>query len=66
MCGCRVIGPQGCSTDNAYFWRDEHGKLDCGLLDWGGFCINNMARKLWAPFEMIKDHIDTLLSLLLL
>ena len=70
-----MIGYQGCSIDNAYLWRDEHGKLDCGLLDWGGFCINNMARnlarKLWnaiscSPFEMIKDHIDTLLSVLLL
>ena len=22
--------------DNAFFWRDEEGALDCGLLDWGG------------------------------
>lgn len=24
-------------TDNAFFWRDEDGNLDSGLLDWGGF-----------------------------
>ena len=65
-----MIGHQGCSIDNAYLWRDEHGKLDCGLLDWGGFCINNMARKLWAaiafsPFEMIREHTDTLIDVLM-
>mmetsp|Transcript_87776 Transcript_87776/g.272830 ORF Transcript_87776/g.272830 Transcript_87776/m.272830 type:complete len:484 (+) Transcript_87776:198-1649(+) len=27
----------GCTTDNAFFWRDEYGHLDCGLLDWGAF-----------------------------
>eukprot|EP00405_Crypthecodinium_cohnii_P034244 CAMPEP_0206531832 /NCGR_PEP_ID=MMETSP0325_2-20121206/3995_1 /ASSEMBLY_ACC=CAM_ASM_000347 /TAXON_ID=2866 /ORGANISM="Crypthecodinium cohnii, Strain Seligo" /LENGTH=635 /DNA_ID=CAMNT_0054028141 /DNA_START=33 /DNA_END=1941 /DNA_ORIENTATION=- len=24
-------------ADNAYFWRDEHGDLDCGIFDWCGF-----------------------------
>mmetsp|Transcript_95623 Transcript_95623/g.214081 ORF Transcript_95623/g.214081 Transcript_95623/m.214081 type:complete len:727 (+) Transcript_95623:113-2293(+) len=24
-------------ADNAYFWRDEYGDLDCGCLDWGAF-----------------------------
>lgn len=32
-------------ADNAFFWRDEYGKLDCGVIDWGGF-----AR---APFCML-------------
>jgi len=22
--------------DNAWFWHDEYGDLDCGILDWGG------------------------------
>lgn len=31
-------------ADNAWFWRDEYGNLDCGVLDWGGaqrvpFCV---------------------------
>ncbi|CAE7882202.1 CPK2, partial [Symbiodinium microadriaticum] len=25
------------NVDNAYFWRDDQGQLDCGVLDWGGF-----------------------------
>lgn len=24
-------------ADNAFFWRDEHGLLQNGVLDWGGF-----------------------------
>ena len=56
--------------DIAYSGRAEHGKLDCGLFDWGGFCINNMARKLWAaiafsPSEMIREHTDTLIDVLM-
>mmetsp|Transcript_103211 Transcript_103211/g.301029 ORF Transcript_103211/g.301029 Transcript_103211/m.301029 type:complete len:647 (+) Transcript_103211:31-1971(+) len=27
----------GCTTDNAFFWRDECGHLDCGFFDWGAF-----------------------------
>ena len=25
------------NIDNAYWWRDEQGKLDAGLIDWSGF-----------------------------
>jgi len=24
-------------ADNAFFWRDEYGDLECGVLDWGSF-----------------------------
>lgn len=24
-------------SDNAFFWRDESGDMDCGVLDWAGF-----------------------------
>lgn len=27
---------QNLHIDNAFFWRDEAGLQDCGLLDWGG------------------------------
>merc|ERR1712129_558519 len=27
-------------ADNAWFWSDEHGNLDCGVFDWCGFNRN--------------------------
>merc|ERR1719188_1169244 len=28
-------------SDNAYFWRDENGELDCGVFDFGGLSRGN-------------------------
>ena len=25
------------NIDNAYWWRDDKGVLDAGLIDWSGF-----------------------------
>ena len=31
------------NVDNAWFWRDSSGKLQCGMLDWGGVSQMNIA-----------------------
>jgi hypothetical protein len=35
------------NIDNAWFWRDEAGVLQCGLLDWGHANQMNVAFALW-------------------
>mmetsp|Transcript_88564 Transcript_88564/g.251045 ORF Transcript_88564/g.251045 Transcript_88564/m.251045 type:complete len:597 (-) Transcript_88564:123-1913(-) len=33
-----------CQVDNAFFWVDDHGRTDCGLLDFGGmFKLSHLA-----------------------
>eukprot|EP00913_Durusdinium_trenchii_P008714 g8185.t1 len=51
------------NVDNAYYWRDEAGKLLCGVLDWGGFGASCLGHKLWwyfncSEFEMLKERTD--------
>jgi len=50
---------QNLNVDNAYFWKDENGKLDCGVLDFGGFGRNCIGHAVWwvlmaADFDIIK------------
>src|SRR3546814_9804042 len=33
--------------DNAWFWRDADGTLQCGLMDWGRVRQLNLAYPLW-------------------
>ena len=52
--------------DNAWFWRDEAGDLQCGLLDWGHVNQMNVAFSLWgclcgADQEIWDDHFEQLL-----
>lgn len=48
-------------ADNAYFWRDEYGDMDCGVLDWGGFqrspfCMNFLGRMVFSlTFRFVFD-----------
>mmetsp|Transcript_47238 Transcript_47238/g.113310 ORF Transcript_47238/g.113310 Transcript_47238/m.113310 type:complete len:731 (+) Transcript_47238:119-2311(+) len=46
------------NVDNAYFWRDEEGKLDLGIFDWGHMSAKGLGYKLW-PWLYCGDH-DTL------
>ncbi|CAK9077434.1 unnamed protein product [Durusdinium trenchii] len=44
-----------------FFWRDEYGNLDCGVLDWGGFsrtpfCMNFMGCLSGADPEVMMAH----------
>lgn len=56
------------NIDNAWFWRDETGVLQCGLLDWGMVRQMNLAYGLWgglsaADGPMLAAHLDGLLAL---
>jgi hypothetical protein len=56
------------NIDNAWFWRDEAGVLQCGLLDWGMVRQMNLAYGLWgglsaADGAMLQADLDDLLAL---
>lgn len=55
------------NVDNVFFWRDERGKLDAGVLDWGGVTCDSVGYKLWwwlycCEYEFLTAHIDGLLQ----
>lgn len=56
--------------DNAWFWRDEHGVLQAGLLDWGMVRQMNLAIALFGGLsggnlDLWDAHLDSLLALFL-
>ena len=56
------------NVDNAWFWRNTAGELECGLLDWGHAGQMNVAMALWGAFsaaevELWDRHFDELLTL---
>jgi hypothetical protein len=56
------------NLDNAWFWRDANGVLQCGLLDWGMVRQMNLGYALWgglsaADGAMLEAHLDDLLAL---
>ena len=58
------------NIDNAWFWRDEAGTLQCGLFDWGGVRQFNLCYAIWgcllaAPRQLWDDHFDELLAIFL-
>lgn len=55
------------NIDNAWFWRDGSGALQCGLLDWGRVRQMNVAYALWgclcaASLDIWDRHLDELLA----
>lgn len=55
------------NVDNAWFWRNGEGALECGLLDWGCVGQMNLAMVIWgcmcsAETEMWNHHFDSLLG----
>lgn len=55
-------------VDNAWFWRDADGQLQCGLMDWGNVSQMNVAMAIWgclsaAELWLWDDHLDELLTL---
>jgi len=55
------------AADNAWYWRDTEGKLQCGLLDFGGACtmnITNAFQMSWLMAEpaMLKERWQDLLG----
>jgi hypothetical protein len=56
------------NIDNAWFWRDPEGALQCGLMDWGHVGQMNVAFSLWgclssASLEIWDGHLDDLIAL---
>jgi len=54
--------------DNAWFWRDDSGELQCGLIDWGRVRQMNVAYALWgclsgASLDIWERHLPSLLEL---
>lgn len=54
--------------DNAWFWRDAAGALQCGLIDWGRVRQMNVAYALWGSLsgagpEVWDRHLQELLVL---
>jgi len=58
-----ALGPNSLGIDSAYFWSDAVGKLNAGVVDWGGFGILNLGHKIYgtlkcADFEHLKSNLD--------
>jgi len=58
-----AIGHQNMNIDNAYFWRDADGVLDCGNFDWGGLGNSCVGHKCWwiincADFDQVKENLS--------
>ncbi|MGY4711656.1 hypothetical protein ACXDF8_19160 [Mycolicibacterium sp. CBM1] len=56
------------NVDNAWFWTDESGVIDCGLLDWGCVGTMNVAMAIWgalcsAETSLWDNHLGALLDL---
>ncbi|MDZ4270326.1 MAG: hypothetical protein U1D00_32395 [Mycobacterium sp.] len=55
------------NVDNAWFWRDPHGRLECGLLDWRCVGQMNVAMAIWGALcssetQMWNTDFDSLLG----
>merc|ERR1719203_412655 len=62
-----ALGHMNLNVDNAYFWRDDDGVLDCGVFDWGGMGSSSYGSKLWwwyycMDFEVFKKHLSKMLD----
>ncbi len=44
------------NPDNAWFWRDERGQLQAGLLDWGGAGQMSIAQALSGMLMMVEPE----------
>jgi len=57
------------NVDNAWFWTDSAGELQCGLMDWGCVSQLNLAMAIWgamsgAETDLWNAHFEELLDLL--
>ena len=56
------------NIDNAWFWRDAHGDLACGLMDWGNVgrmdVVTALASSLcFTEPDFLVEHLDHFLDL---
>lgn len=45
------------NVDNAWFWRNKTGNLQCGLIDWGRVGQMNIASALWGTLSGAETSI---------
>jgi len=62
-----AIAHWNANIDNCWFWRDAHGELQCGFMDWanvGPICLAQSVSGALSGAEpwVWKDHLDPLLS----
>jgi len=55
------------NIDNAWFWRNARGEMECGLMDWGRAGQMNIAAALYGSLsgaepEVWDEHLDSLLQ----
>jgi len=55
-------------VDNAWFWTNDAGEVECGLMDWGNASQMNVAMAIWgclsaAEIGIWNDHLEELLAL---
>ncbi|CAJ1386173.1 unnamed protein product [Effrenium voratum] len=55
------------NVDNVFFFRDADGKLDLGVLDWGGARTDSMGWKLWwwlycCEYDFLNANLDAMLD----
>jgi hypothetical protein len=56
------------NIDNAWFWRNADGVMECGLMDWGRAAQMNVAAALYGSLsgaepELWDEHLESLLTL---
>ncbi len=56
------------NIDNGWFWRDEAGDLQCGLMDWGGVGQIHLGMVIWGCLSGVETwmwdaHLDEIIAL---
>ena len=56
------------NIDNAWFWRDPAGALQCGLIDWGSVGQMHICQTIWGSLggsepDILNSHLGELLDL---
>lgn len=54
-------------SDNAYYWRNEDGTMDCGIIDWGGLGPGHVVNRFMGCItsclgEVLDYHEDGLIQ----
>ena len=65
---CIALCHWNANVDNGWFWRNNDGDLECGLMDWGNVSQMNVAMALWgclsaAETDLWNNHLEELLQL---
>ncbi|MBA3054482.1 MAG: phosphotransferase [Sphingomonadales bacterium] len=56
------------NIDNAWFWREPDGRLQCGLIDWGSVGQMHVCQTIWGSLggsepDMLDWHLGELIDL---